>query len=32
VCGTTKTPMHYGRTFVRSIREPRVSVRNAITL
>jgi hypothetical protein len=32
VCGTTKTPMHYGRTFVHSMREPRVSVRNAITL
>ena len=25
VCGTTKTHMHYGRTFVRSMREPRVS-------
>ena len=25
-----KTPMHYGRTFVRSMREQRVSVRNAI--
>ena len=32
VCGTTKTLMHYGRTFVRSMREPRVNVRNAITL
>ena len=32
VCGTTKTPMHYGRTFVRSMRELRVSVRNAIIL
>ena len=32
VCGTTKMPIHYGRTFVRSMREPRVSVRNAITL
>ena len=28
VCETTKTPMHYGQTFVRSMREPRVSVRN----
>ena len=25
VCRTTKTPMHYGRTFVRSMREQRVS-------
>jgi hypothetical protein len=32
VSETTKTPMHYGRIFVRSMREPRVSVRNAITL
>jgi hypothetical protein len=32
MCGTTKTPMHYGWTFVRSMREPRVSVRNTITL
>ena len=32
VCGTTKTPMHYGWTFVHSKREPRVSMRNAITL
>ena len=32
MCETTKTPIHYGRTFVRSIREPRVSMRNAITL
>ena len=32
VCGTTKMSMHYGRTFVRSMRKPRVSVRNAITL
>ena len=32
VCGTTKTPMYYGQTFVRSMREPRVSVRNVITL
>ena len=32
VCGTTKMPMHYGRTFVRSLREPRLSVRNATTL
>ena len=32
VCGTTQTPMHYGQTFVRSMREPRVSMRNAITL
>ena len=32
VCGTTKTPIHYDRTFVRSMREPRVSVRNATTL
>ena len=32
MCGTTKTPIHYDRTFVRSIREPRVSVRNTITL
>ena len=30
--GTTKTPMLYGRMFVRSMREPRVSVRNAIIL
>ena len=30
VCGTTRTPMHYGRTFVRSMREQRVNVRNAI--
>ena len=29
---TTKTPMHYGRTFVHSMREPRVSMRNAIIL
>ena len=32
VCGTTKTPIHYGQTFVRSMREPRVSLRNATTL
>ena len=32
VLGTTKTPMHYGRTFVRSMREQRVSMRNAIIL
>ena len=32
VCDTTKTPIHYGQTFVRSMREPRVSVRNAIIL
>ena len=32
MCGTTKTPIHYSRTFVRSMREPRVSMRNAITL
>ena len=32
MCRTTKTPMHYGRTFVRSMREPRVSMRNAIIL
>ena len=32
VCGTTKTPMLYSVIFVRSMREPRVSVRNAITL
>ena len=32
MCGTTKTPIHYGRIFVRSMTEPRVSVRNAITL
>ena len=32
MCGTTKTPIHYGQTFVRSMREPRVSVRNTITL
>ena len=32
VCGTTKMPMHYGWTFVHSMREPRVSVRNATTL
>ena len=32
VCGTTKMSMHYGRTFVRSMREPRVSVMNATTL
>ena len=32
VCGTTKTSIHYGWTFVRSMREPRVSVRNATIL
>ena len=32
VCGTTKTPIHYGETFVHSMKEPRVSVRNSITL
>ena len=32
VCGTTKMPMHYGWTFVHSMREPRVSVRNTTTL
>jgi hypothetical protein len=32
VCGTTKMSKHYGRTFMRSMREPRVSMRNAITL
>jgi hypothetical protein len=32
VCRTTKTPIHYGRTFVHSMREPRVSLRNAIIL
>ena len=32
VCETTKTPMHYGRTFVCFMREPRVSVRNATIL
>ena len=32
VFGTIKTPMHYGRTFMRSMRELRVSVRNTITL
>ena len=32
VCRTTKMPMHYGRTFVCSMRELRVSLRNAITL
>ena len=32
VCGTTRTSMHCGRTFVRSMREQRVSVRNAIIL
>ena len=32
MCGTTNMPMHYGWTIVRSMREPRVSVRNAITL
>ena len=31
VCETTKMPINYGQTFVRSIREARVSVRNAIT-
>ena len=30
--GTTKTPMHYGRIFVCSMRELRASVRNAIIL
>ena len=32
MCGTTKTPIHYGQIFVRSMRKPRVSVRNATTL
>jgi hypothetical protein len=32
MCETTRTPMHYGWTFVCSMRELRVSVRNAITL
>ena len=32
MCGTTRTFMHYGWTFVRSMRESRVSVRNATTL
>ena len=32
MCGTTRTPIHYSQTFVRSMREPRVSVRNATTL
>ena len=32
VYGTTKTPMLYGRIFVCSMREPRVSVRNATTM
>ena len=32
MCGTTKMSILYGRTFVRSMREPRVSVRNATTL
>jgi hypothetical protein len=32
VCRTTKTPMHYGWTFMCSMREPRLSVRNTITL
>ena len=32
MCGTTKTPIHYGRTFVHSMKEPRVRVRNAIIL
>jgi hypothetical protein len=32
MCGTIKTPMNYGRTYVHSMREPSVSVRNAITL
>ena len=32
MCGTTKTPIHYGQTFVCSMREPRVSMRTAITL
>ena len=30
--GTTRTPMHYGWTFVRSMREQRASVRNTIIL
>jgi len=30
--GTTKPPMLYGRNFVRSMRDPRVSVRNAFIL
>ena len=32
MCGTTKRPMHYGQTSVHSMREPRVSGRNATTL
>ena len=32
VCGTKRTPMHYDQIFVRSMREQRVSVRNAIIL
>ena len=30
VCGTTRTPMHYGQTFMRFMREQRVSMRNTI--
>ena len=30
LCGATKMPIHYGRTFVRSMRELRASMRNAI--
>jgi len=32
MCETTRTPMHYGRAFMRSMRELRVSVRNGSIL
>jgi hypothetical protein len=32
MCGTTRMPMYYGRIFVCFMREPRVSMRNAIIL